>query len=259
MKTLLEEFQKEFNPYQLPNVKSLKALRSITFTSARITTSTPIRHSAHQLRGFFAARYPEFSLLHNHQPDGSRIQGYPKIQYKILGHKAYILGINEGLKLLPILLENLETLTLGSTQYQIIDQESRTQTISIGATHRPIYYQFITPWLALNPNNYQKFHSIYGWKERKVFLNRILIGNCLSIARGLEIFVPYKLYAHTHLDPVEVQFKDNLFIGFVGRFKINFLLPELIGIGKSVSKGYGTIILMPNQQTLPFLHLLKTL
>ena len=225
-----------------------EASRLITLSTVQITTSFPIHHQAFHLRGFFGNRFPELSLLHNHYANGSHIQIYPLVQYKILGTKAYLVGINEGAELLPLLIENLHVITLGSTKYPIISRETTTRTMAVGVTRRMMYYQFISPWLALNPTNYRKYRTLNGWKERKDLVNRILIGNCLSLAKNLGIRIPFRLFAHTHLDAVDVTFKENDLMGFVGRFKVNFQLPDLLGIGKGVSRGFGTVLSMPHQK-----------
>jgi len=31
-------------------------------------------------------------------------------------------------------------------------------------------------------------------------------------------------------------------IGFLGKFQVNFNIPDYLGLGKSVSRGFGTII-----------------
>ena len=39
----------------------------------------------------------------------------------------------------------------------------------------------------------------------------------------------------------EVNIKSIKHVGFVGEFKVNFNIPDYLGIGKNVSKGFGTI------------------
>ena len=44
-----------------------------------------------------------------------------------------------------------------------------------------------------------------------------------------------------HFETVKVNIKDVKHIGFVGEFKVNFNIPEYFGIGKNISKGFGTV------------------
>ena len=39
----------------------------------------------------------------------------------------------------------------------------------------------------------------------------------------------------------ETQFKNNAMLAFEGGFVTNAILPELVGLGKSVARGFGTI------------------
>ena len=224
------------------------ALRQVTYTTICIQTEKPIKHESYHLRGFFSQKYPEYDLLHNHEPSGKKIFRYPLVQYKILGEKAYLVGINRGARLVPLLTEELHQLELGDTKYTINQIKIVKKRELLGLTNKPQYYQFITPWLGLNTKNYELFAQMNSWRERKGLLNRIIIGNCLSLAKGLGIVVPKRLYAHSHLDRVEVLYKNIPMKGFVGQFKINFQLSELIGIGKGVSRGHGTVMRMPSKQ-----------
>ena len=38
-----------------------------------------------------------------------------------------------------------------------------------------------------------------------------------------------------------VNIKDIKHVGFVGEFKVTFKIPDYFGIGKNVSKGFGTV------------------
>lgn len=51
--------------------------------------------------------------------------------------------------------------------------------------------------------------------------------------------VQYKLNVRPIKKPVDC--KGNKFIGFMGNFKVNFELPDYIGLGKGVSRGFGTV------------------
>ena len=44
-----------------------------------------------------------------------------------------------------------------------------------------------------------------------------------------------------HLKEVKIYLKHTPMLGFIGIFSINFTLPDYIGLGKSVSRGFGTI------------------
>jgi hypothetical protein len=101
-------------------------------------------------------------------------------------------------------------------------------------------YKFQNPWIALNSDNFKKFIS--SSLPKKGFLENILIGNILSILKGLGIFIDFKLSIIIQdVLPSPIILNNNSFIAFKGTFSANILLPDYIGLGKSVSKGFGTI------------------
>ena len=78
--------------------------------------------------------------------------------------------------------------------------------------------------------------------ERQALLERVLVGNCLAVAKAFGHWVQGRLNADApRLRPRTCRFKDQPMIGFEGPFRVNFLLPNGIGIGKSVSRGFGTV------------------
>jgi hypothetical protein len=44
------------------------------------------------------------------------------------------------------------------------------------------------------------------------------------------------------LKEIKVNFKNERMTAFYGSFKINFSFPDYFGIGKSVSRGFGTLL-----------------
>jgi len=79
------------------------------------------------------------------------------------------------------------------------------------------------------------------WKEKKNFLNNIMIGNILSMCKGLDFVVDKKQYAHSYLDDETVKYKGVDIIGFRGEFRVNFKIPDFFGLGKGVSQGFGAV------------------
>ena len=48
-------------------------------------------------------------------------------------------------------------------------------------------------------------------------------------------------HAEEYVAWISVQFKDETVLGFRGEFSVNFRIPPLLGLGKSVSRGFGTV------------------
>ena len=107
----------------------------------------------------------------------------------------------------------------------------------------PQQYSFLTPWLSLNRENLKKYRDIKDWSKRKALLRSILTGNILSMAKSLGVMIDFQVRIRTMLDilKVEIPAHDLVAHGFKGVFEANLELPTLIGLGRHVSLGYGTV------------------
>lgn len=68
-----------------------------------------------------------------------------------------------------------------------------------------------------------------------------MIGNIISMSKGLGYTVSKKLICWINIEGKRVKLKGITHVGFVGKFKVNFKIPDYLGLGKSVSRGFGTI------------------
>lgn len=204
-----------------------------------LKTDRPVEESAEKLRGYFGTRFPEHPLLHQHV-DGGYLYTYPKIQYKIIEGTPYILGIEEGVKVLKEISDAIKKIELNGYTYKVAGQINY-QEIELIASRNEYKYRFLTPWLPLNKENYEAFKEIYAWRDRKKFLNNILEGNIISMCKGLGIIVNPNLYVHSHLDKNISEFKGIPLTSYMGEFIVNFKIPDFFGIGQKVSHGYGTV------------------
>lgn len=205
-----------------------------------LKTDAPVQENSAKLRGYLGSRFPEHPLLHHHIQDAGYLYTYPLVQYKVLEGNACILGIEEGADVIKEISDQIENLVLGSSVYQVDEGVlyQKEFNIQMGSESQ---YRFLSPWVALNSNNYQKFSSMRSWKDKKLFLNNILIGNILSLCKGLGIIVNRKIYVHSKLENEMIDFKGIPMAGFSGEFTVNFELPDFFGLGKGVSQGFGTI------------------
>jgi hypothetical protein len=96
--------------------------------------------------------------------------------------------------------------------------------------------------LALNEKNYQKYKHEQSPDLRKTLLESILIGNIISLSKSLGYTVSGPIQAEIKfVREVPAKLKGVGMTAFMGRFSVNFEIPDLLGIGKSVSRGFGTI------------------
>ena len=198
-------------------------------------SSTPSK-----VRGFIGNQYSEFSVLHNHIGNEKFMFTYPLVQYKILDGMVVIVGIDEGGEILKKIAPELNTLEL-EKKYEIKEKFLHEKEEDIKPSSEEKHYKFITPWLGLNQNNYQKYMGYKSWKEKKDLINRILVGNILSMSKGLGIVVNKRLYAKTRFDEEIVEYKSVKMNAFTGEFKIHYDIPDYFGLGKGVSQGFGCV------------------
>lgn len=211
----------------------------IRFTEIQLAT-----RDAHKLRGYFGNLFQEHSpLLHNHLETGKSSYRYPLVQYKVLDTAPTLVGLNEGADLLISLFLNIKALEIGETVYPVYQKNIESKKINIGLSNDLNAYQFQTLWMALNQQNYKAF--LAEDDEQKIkHLKAILVGNILSFFKGMDYRAEGTIMANLKITGQrETQFKNNAMMAFEAGFVINVALPEMIGLGKAVARGFGTIVL----------------
>lgn len=198
----------------------------------------------HKLRGFFANEF-DHVLFHNHKKDGSLRYQYPLIQYKIVDDNPVIVALKNGCEIVSKHFLDIDRLNLNGKIYKQPSGKLSVDNIKLEIKSDyemfPYSYEFISPWMSLSQSNYSKYKEINEDKERRKFLSGILIGNILSFAKGIDWWVDDKIVVMPDLEEIIVNFKGNKMIAFTGKFYSNIFLPEYIGLGKSTSRGFGTI------------------
>jgi len=204
-------------------------------------TSEKVKEEASKLRGFVANRFKEYPILHHHIEEAGYLYTYPRVQYKIVEGTAIILGIEEGADIVKKISDEITELELGKSVYKVESIQMNLTNAEFGPCRENHHYKFLTHWLALNQENHERYKGIRDWKEKKRFLNGILVGNILSMCKSLDYVVTSKLYVHSLLDNERVVFKGIPIMGFTGEFKVNFRIPDFFGLGKGVSQGFGVV------------------
>ncbi len=207
-----------------------------------LTSSKLIPNSPEKFRGHIASKHLNNPLFHQHLQKSKLAYKYPLIHYLILRGKAIIFGIQAGADEVSKLFTELDSITIGTEKYPILNKRLNIKAHIFTVTDSQKQYYFVTPWLALNNTNYVKYKDI-NWIARKQLLSRILVGNILSASKGLAIKIDKKIFAEIqYVKPVNCNIKGSPLLGFYGQFKINFDMPPLFSIGKSVSRGFGVIL-----------------
>lgn len=196
------------------------------------------------IRGFFATKFNDLILLHNHNTD-KFVYEYPLVQYKSIEGKPLLIGINEGTEILKEIFDKFDKITLNHKDYEIIERTMKIKKQEFGLTKEFYFYEFVTPWLALSQKNNEKYLLTQNNDEKAILLRKILTGNLLSMSKTFGYTVPDEIKCDIDLVPTKSRYKDNNLTSFCGGFIVNFFIPSYLGIGKSVSKGYGTVRKIP--------------
>lgn len=207
------------------------------------TCEESVRGTADKLRGFFADKFGEYTLIHQHLNNNELLYKAPLIQYKIIDGNPLVIGINEGADVLQKIYGDIDYIKIGHSEYRITQKTIILRTDYFGINEVDNYYSFITPWLALNEKNYEQYQKFGTWEKRKELLEKILIGNIISISKSLGYTVPEPIKVNIgKMKEVPTTLKSTPMLGFLGTFSVNFEIPDYWGIGKSVSRGLGTIL-----------------
>ncbi len=206
----------------------------------------PTCASGKALRGFFGHLYRNRTEFHHHDNRSNRlVYNHPLIQYKIIDKdRALVVALKEGAYLLKAV-PRLTHLELYHKKCLVLKQKLYSQTISFGVTPEPVHYQFLKPWVPLNEKNYVEYLRLKrNKKATDTFLERILIGNIISMCKIMRYTADDKIEAEVRVEEIgKIHLKPNVsLLGFRGEFSINFLIPDFWGIGKSSARGYGTVL-----------------
>ena len=137
--------------------------------------------------------------------------------------------------------DEYQEIRLGANTYQIVERGIALKDEEFGISDKIRSYEFATPWLALNQENYKRFYALKGKEERDEFVRKILIGNIISMSKSLGYEVPAQIKCDTNLHFQKDRLKDVSVMTFTGKFHVNFLIPDYLGLGKSVSRGFGAV------------------
>lgn len=200
----------------------------------------PLRFSVDELRSFLNKKLAEYSALHRNDTAGF-IHRYPVIQCKQIKGSLIVTGISQGADCLCRLARDQTIPGAGESSCRITDRDPAVRPEPFGVENASGSYEFLTPWLALNQQNAKKFYDLKGKPERDAFMQKLLTAQLNTLAKSLDFEITVPICCET-----KVRFKreridrENVMV-FLGKFRTNLQIPDYLGIGQSVSRGYGTI------------------
>ncbi len=200
---------------------------------------------AHKLRGYFGDFFREHSpLLHNHLEGGELRYAYPLVQYKVIDGVPILVGVNDGAELLLELFLQVGELVIDGQTYALHHKDLRCQEALAGYSEDLYRYRFDTLYMALNQENHAAFLRATP-QQRQQQLNMLIRNHILAAFKGMGVWLDpqQRIIVQAELQQRQTQFKNQRMSAFAGYFTTNALLPHWIGIGKSVSRGFGAVSL----------------
>ncbi len=225
---------------------------TVQSVTVKLVTDKPVKKTPYQVKGVFMRHFPDEEIVP--MLDGRYREKflYPRVQVKILNEQIYILGINEGVEPVLSLIEKFDFLDFGNITFQVLGADVDKDDNRFRPTNRLIRYRFITPWVALNQITGSRYRFLNN-AERAVFLNRLLGQNIVFLAREMGMDIEKKIYTKTSLTSLFPKPVDEHNWGaFTGEFRTNFILPNYIGVGNGITRGYGTIYGLFNPEMFHF-------
>lgn len=212
---------------------------TLAFNTVRLKPS-----EIHKLRGFVGNTFPEYDIIHNHDvTTGKPIYRYPLIQFKLLHNTPVIIAISrQAVEAFAVMFTGIDHIVISGTSIPIYEKDINIEDVEYGFTNETFIYEFVSPWIGLNQENYKKYMTV-DKAEKKQILKKTLIGNILSMSKALEYWLEKDQIVNADIQAreIDVNLKGKTMIGFTGLFKCNFEIPDDLGIGKSVSRGFGVV------------------
>ena len=215
--------------------------QKISTINVRLLTDKPVRKTPYQVKGVIMNQHSNNEIVP--MLDGTYREKflYPRVQVKILDEQIYFIGIGEGVDAIKEVLEDLKTLDFGNITFEISDIEIEEYNNRLCPSTNPVRYRFITPWVALNHSTSKKYRNLKN-KDRVHYLNQLLGQNIAFISRELGIELEENIFTKLNLSTLlPKKMDENNWAAFEGEFETNFILPNYIGIGNGITRGYGTL------------------
>jgi len=182
-------------------------------------------------------------LFHNHLNNNHFLYKYPLIQYKMLNRKPAIMCIDFGVDEIHKFFEKRDwSLKISDRWLEMKIDKLQMNQFVMQVWDKTFNYS-IHNWVALNQENFNSYHALQSMVQKIEMLERTLKGNILSFAKGIDWTVDKEIQLSIRdiRRNRTARVKGKLLEGFDLDFTTNVFLPNYIGLGKSVSLGYGVV------------------
>lgn len=218
----------------------------------RLETDKPVRKTPYQVKGVFLSHLQDEPIVPFINGGYRQQYLYPRVQVKILNEQIHVFGIGEGVAPIRSMSNKLETMDFGNITFTVSKAHLEESEEHFRPANHLVRYRFITPWIALNEHNLVRYKSCYG-EDRLNFLARLLSQNIIFIAKDLGMELSDDVLTYLELQSLYPTPMDEGKGGaFYGEFKTNFVLPNFLGLGNRITKGYGSVFTHFNASELTY-------
>jgi hypothetical protein len=191
-------------------------------------------------RGAVASIFHAETAFHGH--DGDRtVARYPEVHYRWGPQGPTLFAIGPAAHLAMAHPWPGATLRIGDQERRVLQVDWSVTATQRVLSRRLVRYALGAPWIALNQENHARYRAMSD-DARRAELDRILVGNLLSMSKGFGWFYEGGETIYAAFEPlreVHCEVKDVPLIGFEGSFVTNLDLPDDLAVGRSVSFGFG--------------------
>jgi len=171
-----------------------------------------------------------------------RHEHYPRLQVKVLGGYPCIQALGETARsALWKILPDINEFDIRGGCWQILEKDTDESHEKLGPDDHFHSYEFVTPWIGLNEQNYLEFQYLRD-VERDMLLNRLLSRNLEFISRDFDIETGSGIRVENNLhflEPESIQASSTG--GFQGNFIASFQIPNWLFIGQMTHRGFGIV------------------
>lgn len=187
----------------------------------------------------------ENNQFHNHISDNKLSYSYPLIQYKTINDNASLtfIGSAIGSAIKFFILSDRKNITISNRTFDLKIDTFSLRNAYFLIDDRTLFKYNLKIWQPLNQENYIVFKKLHTLNEKVNMLEKILIGNILSLAKSLNWIIDkqIKLQIDEITDEKHISFKRNKILVLDLIFTTNVQIPFNIGLGKGVSHGFGIL------------------
>jgi hypothetical protein len=138
---------------------------------------------------------------------------------------------------------DINELRLAGQRVVVDEKELDVKQVAAGRISEMREYRFASPLYAFNQRNYATFRGL-AQSEQTAYLNKLIVTHLVTALRGIgcEVVAEQPILVSARLKPRLITLKNQRMQMYTGEFSANVAFPEGLGIGKSTSKGFGTVV-----------------